>query len=67
MGHGREKGERGMRLRLPAGSKGSGVLHESQTLEDSVGDSHKGPLNNQGRPTYLRKKQTQTNLSTHVR
>jgi hypothetical protein len=27
-----------------------------------VGDSHKGPLNNQGKPAYLCKKQTQTNL-----
>jgi hypothetical protein len=26
----------------------------------TVGDSHKGPLNNQGKPTYIRKKQTQT-------
>jgi hypothetical protein len=33
----------------------------------NVGDSHKGPLNNQGRPAYLRKKQTQMNLKTRVR
>jgi hypothetical protein len=33
----------------------------------TVRDSHKGPLNNQGRPAYLRKKQTQTNLKTCVR
>jgi hypothetical protein len=25
-----------------------------------VGDSHKGPLNNQGRPAYLRKKSKRT-------
>jgi hypothetical protein len=32
-----------------------------------VGDSHKGPLNNQGKPAYLRKKQMQRNLRTRVR
>jgi hypothetical protein len=33
----------------------------------TVRDSHKGPLNNQGIPAYLRKKQMQTNLKTRVR
>jgi hypothetical protein len=28
----------------------------------SVGDSHEGPLNNQGKPAYVRKKQTQMSL-----
>jgi hypothetical protein len=28
----------------------------------TVGDSHEGPLNNQGKPAYVRKKQTQTSL-----
>jgi hypothetical protein len=33
----------------------------------TVGDSHKGPLNNRGKPAYLRKKQTQTNLKARTR
>jgi hypothetical protein len=33
----------------------------------TIRDSHKGRLNNQGRPSYPRKKQTQTNLKTRVR
>jgi hypothetical protein len=37
------------------------------SLVPSVGDSHKGPLNNQGKPAYLHKKQRQTNLKTRVR
>jgi hypothetical protein len=32
-----------------------------------VGDSHEGPLDNQGKPAYIRKKQTQTNLKTRAR
>jgi hypothetical protein len=36
-------------------------------LASRVGDSHEGPLNNQGKPAYIRKKQTQTNLKTHAR
>jgi hypothetical protein len=32
-----------------------------------VGDSHKGPLNNRGKPAYLRKKQTRTNLKARTR
>jgi hypothetical protein len=35
-------------------------LHHQHTPTDAratVGDSHKGPLNNQGKPAYLRKKQ----------
>jgi hypothetical protein len=34
--------------------------------DDAVRDGHKGPLNNQGKPAYLHKKQTQTNLKTSV-
>jgi hypothetical protein len=31
----------------------------------TVGDSHKGPLNNRGKPTYLRKKNSDEPKSTH--
>jgi hypothetical protein len=32
-----------------------------------IGDSHEGPLNNQGKPAYIRKKQRQTNPNTRAR
>jgi hypothetical protein len=34
---------------------------------DLVGDSHKGPLNNQGKPTYFHKKQNANKPKTRVR
>jgi hypothetical protein len=43
------------------------LLALKQGDDTVVGNSHKGPLNNQGEPTYLRKKQTQTNLNRRVR
>jgi hypothetical protein len=38
--------------------------HTHRCSGATVGDSHKGPLNNQGKPTHLRIKQTQTNLKS---
>jgi hypothetical protein len=35
--------------------------------EAVVGDGHKGPLNNQGKPTYFRKKQNADEPKTRVR
>jgi hypothetical protein len=62
----------------PATRGGESPISRRQHLRDphgythrcsgaTVGDSHKGPLNNQGKPAYLRKKQTQMNLKTRVR
>jgi hypothetical protein len=37
------------------------------TIGIFVGDDHKGPLNNRGKPTYLRKKQNANEPKTRVR
>jgi hypothetical protein len=40
---------------------------DTEAVELAVGDSHKGPLNNQGKPTFFRKKQNVNKPKTNVR
>jgi hypothetical protein len=37
-------------------------MHEVKYMKGCVGDNHKGPLKNQGQPTYFRKTKNKTNL-----
>jgi hypothetical protein len=51
-------------------NRGLPHFHSARTKIQSslhVGDGHKGPLNNRGKPTYLRKKQNANEPKTRVR